>query len=621
MHGERTNTSGAGSVAFDSVQQQLDTVTELARDLAGRFELSPLLERILRHATSLLGCDSGSISLVDEKLGTYTKKADVGVGCQEGQTFPLSEGFTGEVVRKRGTIILEEYAQVSSGHIQANDPRWHCSVIGVPLLWDGEVIGSCIIFGANPGRLFTEADARLAELFANHAAIALANSRLHSRASERESEAAIAVERERSVRDVHETVGRSLASLLLSLDEAEQDITNDKPAKQHIGAARAIALDALAETRRTALGLGPTALAGRSLGEAIGTELTWVESMSSAATAFVVVGTPRELPPEIAHQAFKIVQEALSNVVTHARAKTVRVGLIYRTHEASVLIEDDGRGFDLQAAHGDHSSLPSGCLGLHGMASRVSHLGGELNIETTPGWGTKVRATIPDVGRGPGGPGQPRWKVLIVNDQPIVSAGLVRLLHLNEPAINVTAEINSLALLPDAYELLRPDVLLINLELLHGDASGALAKVHALNREVAIVVLTDNPTADHMRCATQAGVRGYIKLESNVDSIVRIIVAAAQGDALIDSNMLEHMRESSRAGLGGADSATAREREVREMVIQGLPDKQIATLLEISVKTVEKHVGSLLRKTGARNRTMLVSMNGLVTQTSGISAL
>lgn len=609
------------SAIFDSVQQQLDTVTELARDLAGRFELSPLLERILRHATTLLGCDSGSISLVDEKLGTYTKKADVGVGCQEGQTFPLSEGFTGELVRKRGTIILDEYAQVRAGHISTDDPRWHCSVIGVPILWDGDVIGSCIIFSASPGRIFTEADARLAELFANHAAIALANSRLHSRASERERAAAIAEERERSVRDVHETVGRSLASLLLSLDEAEQDIRDDKPARHHIGTARAIALDALAETRRTALGLGPTALAGRTLGEAVGSELTWLESMSAAATSLVVVGTPRELPPEIAHQAFKIVQEALGNVVKHARASSVRVGLIYRTHEVSVLIEDDGRGFDLQAAHGDHSSLPSGCLGLHGMASRVNHLGGELNIETTPGWGTKVRATIPDVGPGPGGAVQPRWKVLIANDQPIISAGLVRLLHLNEPAINVAAEVSSLAQLLDAYELLRPDVLLVDLEMLHSDLSGTIAKIRALDREVAIVVLTDNPTADQMRFATQAGVRGYIKRGSNVDAIVRIIVAAAQGDALIDGNMLEHLRESSRVGLGGADSPTAREREVREMVTQGLPDKQIATLLEISVKTVEKHVGSLLRKTGARNRTMLVSMNGSATQNSGYSAL
>ena len=604
------------STATDSVQYQLETVTDLARDLAGRFELSPLLGRILRHATRLLECDSGSISLVDEKNGVYTKKADVGVGCQEGQTFPLSEGFTGEIVRLRGTIILDEYAKVRAGHISPDDPRWHCAVIGVPILWDGEVIGSCIIFSASPGRIFTTADARLAEVFANHAAIAMANSRLHNRASERDREAAIAEERERAVRDVHETVGRSLASLLLSLDEADKAIRSDRPASLHIETARTIAHDALAETRRTALGLGPASLAGRSLSEAITSELLWVESMSAPTTSLVVVGTPRALGPEIAHQAFKIVQEALGNVVSHARASSVRVGLIYRTHDVSVLIEDDGRGFDLHAAHGDHSSLPSGCLGLHGMASRASHLGGELNIETTPGWGTKVRAVIPDSGWNSGGAAQPRWKILVANDHPIVSAGLVRLLHLNEPAINVAAEVDSIDQLLDAYKLLRPDVLLVDLEMLHKDLSGTLGQILEIDPQSAVVVLTDNPTSDQIRSATQAGVRGYINRKSNADAIVRIIVAAAQGDALLDGDMLDHLTVSTRTVNGGADSPTAREREVREMVAQGLPDKQIATLLEISVKTVEKHVGSLLRKTGARNRTMLVSMQGETGQNS-----
>lgn len=606
---QRPEAAEARQLETDSLQYRLDTVTELARDLAGRFELSPLLGRILRHATTLLGCDSGSISLVDEKSGTYTKKADVGVGCQEGQTFPLSEGFTGELVRTRGTIILDEYARVRAGHISPDDPRWHCAVIGVPILWDGEVIGSCIIFSAQPGRVFTTDDARLAELFANHAAIALANARLHQRASEREREAAIAEERERSVRDVHETVGRSLTSLLLTLDNADKAIRADRPVAPHIGAARTVAHDALAETRRTALGLGPASLSGRTLSEAITSELSWVESMTAASTSLVVVGSPRVLDPDIAHHAFKITQEGLQNVVTHARAGSVRVGLIYTPHAVSVMIEDDGRGFDLQAAHGDHSSLPSGCLGLHGMSSRASHLGGELQIESTPGWGTKVRATIPDSGRMGGAATGHRWKVLIADPHPIVSAGLVRLLHLNEPGISVVAEVTGIEQMLDAHALVSPDVLLVDLGMLGPDVAGVLATVRALVPDAAIVALVDNPAAEQVRVATQAGVRGYISRRSTADAIVRIIVAACQGDALLDGDTLEHLADYSRGALPGADTPTAREIQVREMVAQGLPDKQIATLLQISVKTVEKHVGSLLRKTGARNRTMLVSMN------------
>lgn len=101
----------------DGIHNKLESVADLARDLAGRFELQPLLARILDNATSLLGCESGSIALVNEAAGTYTKKVDLGVGCQEGQTFSLSEGFTGQVVASRSTVILEAYRTIERGHI------------------------------------------------------------------------------------------------------------------------------------------------------------------------------------------------------------------------------------------------------------------------------------------------------------------------------------------------------------------------------------------------------------------------------------------------------------------------------------------------------------------------
>src|SRR3977135_4327332 len=68
-----------------------------ADDLAGEFSLRPLLERILRRCTELLGCDAGSICSVDEAAGTYRKEADIGVACQSGRVFPLTEGMTGDI--------------------------------------------------------------------------------------------------------------------------------------------------------------------------------------------------------------------------------------------------------------------------------------------------------------------------------------------------------------------------------------------------------------------------------------------------------------------------------------------------------------------------------------------
>ena len=78
----------------------------VAEDLAGEFSLRPLLERILRRCTELLGCDAGSICSVDEAAGTYRKEADIGVACQSGRVFPLTEGMTGAVVARRAPGLV-----------------------------------------------------------------------------------------------------------------------------------------------------------------------------------------------------------------------------------------------------------------------------------------------------------------------------------------------------------------------------------------------------------------------------------------------------------------------------------------------------------------------------------
>ncbi|KRF05277.1 hypothetical protein ASH00_12880 [Arthrobacter sp. Soil782] len=595
--------------------EELDPMIGIARDLAGRFEIQALLQRILIHATSLLHCESGSIALVDEAKGTYTKKVDIGVGCQEGQTFSLAEGLTGRVVGSRSTVVLDAYSEIERGHIAANDPRWNCAVIGVPLQWDERIVGAFILFSPDSSRTFTRDEARLAELFAGHAAIALGNYDLHAQAAAREREAAVAAERERAVRDVHETLGRSLAALLLSLDDADKALAgvsegagpDTRKASAHISTAKTVAHDALAETRRTALGLGPASLAGKSLAEAIRGELVWAEAMSGAATRLTIIGDQLPLAPEVEHQAFKIVQEALNNVVLHSRAVNVRVGLIHDGGSLAVVIEDNGRGFDPATAHGDHSTLPTSCLGLHGMTSRAIHLGGTLQIDSVPGWGTTVKAVLPHAAPDRRAVQEPRWRILIAHDAPVVSAGLVRLLGIAEPAIQVGAEVHSADQLLEAYELLHPDVVLMDLDMVHAHTA-LVGRMRELGPDAVVVVLTDNPTVDQVRSAKQVGVRGFINRRAGGESIARTIVAAGQGQALLEGDVFDRLLDSSEEKE--TDNLTTREREVCAMVIRGMADKQIARELQISVKTVEKHVGSILRKTGARNRTMLVGMSG-----------
>jgi DNA-binding NarL/FixJ family response regulator len=194
-------------------------VEDLATDFSPRTEL----ERVLRRCTDLLGCDAGSICSVDEAAGTYRKEADIGVACQSGQVFPLTEGMTGTVVARRGPVWFDRYDQVPGGHVADPERATLRGVIGVPLEWRGRVIGACIVFSRDEDRVFGPVDAELLELFARHEAIVLATARLREVAEVTARAEAVAAELSRAA-------GR--------LRQASRD-----------------AMDALAEARLTLLGL------------------------------------------------------------------------------------------------------------------------------------------------------------------------------------------------------------------------------------------------------------------------------------------------------------------------------------------------------------------------------
>lgn len=208
--------------------------------------------------------------------------------------------------------------------------------------------------------------------------------------------------------------------------------------------------------------VAPVAAAPRLLPE-LRAELDRALRVLGARGGVVTLGTERVPDPVVATGVHEVARLLLDNAVLHSGAGTLRVGLAFEAGTVRLLVEDDGRGFDPVTAHRS---------GLDRAESIVRGAGGRLEIDSVPGWGTRVRACWPDP--------------------------------------------------PTPY---------------------------------------------------------------------------AAGTPVTPP--------SGRQPARGQHTLTLREREVRALVEQGLADKQIATRLEISVKTVEKHVGAVLRKTGARNRTML----------------
>lgn len=577
-----------------STDAQLDALSGAVEDLAGQFALPALLQRILSRAVGLLGAGAGSVSTVDETAGTYRKEADLGVHCQEGGVFPLGEGVTGAVVAARGPRVFDSYSEVPGGHVAPEDRERLHATVGVPIEWRARIIGVCVVFSTDPATRFGPEDVALLNVFAKHAAIALANARLHRESEERARRLAVGAERERVVRDVHDTVARALGTILTHMDAARADDPGGR-----LDAARAAARAALAETRRTVLGLGPSLLDAHSLDDALAVELGWVRSTAGIRTDLVVTGAHRPLDADIGATALRLVQEALTNVVAHAAASQVRVGVMYGDEEVCVVIEDDGRGFDPS----DGAVRRAG-LGLTGIVTRARQLGAQLRIESTPGWGTGIKLRIPyeRAGRKPGEGAVTPWRVLVVDRRPVVRAGLVRLLDRAEPEIHVVGEVADARDTVDAVRMLEPDVVLLDLRMPGLDGARLTSYIRAASPATAVLVMTDDLGDELLKDAVHAGARGCVGSDLEGPALVRAVVAATRGDALISERVLRGFAD--RDGVR-AEALTGREREVRSLMERGLPDKKIASVLGISVKTVEKHVGAVLRKTGAPNRTAL----------------
>ena len=584
----------------------------VAEDLAGEFSLRPLLERILLRCTELLGCDAGSICSVDEAAGTYRKEADIGIACQSGHVFPLTEGMTGAVVGRRGPIWFARYSDVRGGHVAPDARATLRGVIGVPLEWRGRIIGACIVFSRDARRSFGSADAQLLQLFAKHAAIALANARMYEQAEERARAEAAATERERLLHEVHDTITQRLVSVRVHLETAEQQMTMAGPANglaaadaaalaALLGQASAAARNALAEARLTLLGLASSPLDGRTLEAALQSEASWAESIGRLEVRLVSAGPPVELDDHVAHEVLRMAREALTNIVRHARARSVRLGLVYEREAVSLLVQDDGEGFDPRADGLDER------FGLRAMTERARDLGGSVDVDSLAGWGTRIRARFP-YARDEATPG-PRLRVLVAAAQPVVRAGLSRLLSWTEPGVDVIGEAGTAEEALEACRALRPDVVLAGLGLTAADGTGAVRMLLGLEPRLAVVALCEADDDELVADAMRAGARGCVDTGVDGPELARAVVAAGRGQAILSGPVLRQLHRGLRVG-GLEDPLTDREREVRKLMERGLPDKLIAEQLVLSVKTVEKHAGAVLRKTGARNRTELAALAG-----------
>ena len=191
-------------------------------------------------------------------------------------------------------------------------------------------------------------------------------------------------------------------------------------------------------------------------------------------------------------------------------------------------------------------------------------------------------------------------RVLLVDDHPLVRAGLTALLSATEE-MTVVGEAADGASAAGLAETTRPDVVLMDLSMPGMDGVEATRLLLAQVPSAAVVVLTSFHDQDRVTEALRAGAIGYLLKDCEPRDLVAAIRSAAAGHSPLDPRIARALLPS--AGPRPGDSLSAREREVLDLISTGASNRQIARALGITERTVKVHVGSLFRRIGVADRT------------------
>jgi two-component system, NarL family, sensor histidine kinase DevS len=368
--------------------QQLESLNEIGGALVSELQLEPLLDLVVRRLRELIDARLVAIALPSgDKLRIAAADGE-GASAIEAVESLAADSKTGRVLERGGSELVDsllddrEVDQHVTGRLAASTGLY------VPLLVRERAIGVLVAHdktGRDPR--FTNADLRLAEQFATRAATAVDLQRRVARDALRRVVAGQELERRRLARELHDETGQALTSILLGLRAVEESQGTGELRKA-ASDLRELVVATLQDVRRLAVQLRPKALDDFGLAPALERlAQTFAEATEMHVDVEARLGDER-LPAEVETTLYRIVQEALTNIVKHAEATNVSILLMRRDATATVVIEDDGKGFDP-----DH--VREGRVGLLGMHERVELHDGRLIVESVPGSGTTLVVEVP----------------------------------------------------------------------------------------------------------------------------------------------------------------------------------------------------------------------------------
>lgn len=398
-------------------RQVADGLRDILAILNSNRTLRETLDYIVGQACRLLHADASAIYQLGDEEGLFIVQAAYGLppellpelphtqpaGQANPDGFPTGSDPTASTPRaphtspqslpSRPRVTRQaDFVQIRAGDGaeepgtqpgDAQDPleNHYQAVLTVPLIIKEDIYGSLMLYYREP-RKFSVEEIELATTMGDQTALAIENARLRTQVEH----SAVAAERNRIARDLHDSVTQTLFSASLIAEVLPKLWAhNPEDGRRRLEELRQLTRGALAEMRTLLLELRPATLIEVDLGELL-RQLTEAITGRARVPIDLTLEGDHPLPPDVKVAFYHIAQEALNNVAKHARAQHVTVHLVRQPEGACLTVTDDGRGFVLDAVTPEH-------LGLTIMHERADAIGARLEITSRRGQGTQVQVT------------------------------------------------------------------------------------------------------------------------------------------------------------------------------------------------------------------------------------
>ncbi len=373
-----------------SAQRALAALNQAALAIASELDVDKVLQLIVDSARDLVGVKYAALAVGDWRMpgaGNVHRFVVSGMEREDIKKiahWPQGKGLLGAVIHGQQPVRVMHIEEdprsvgVPGGHPVMN------GFLGVPIIAAGEALGNLYLTD-KIGDEFNDADQRLIEMLAAHAAVAIQNARLYSQVER----LAILEERTRIGMDLHDGVIQSIYAVGLTLESTRLALPGGA---EEVSALLDTAIeglnDAIRDIRNFILDLRPRRFAG-DVQQGLAQLVREFQANTMVPVSSSVPERLEDLPLPQGRAIFLTTQEALANIARHARATKVDIALHYSTDRVMLSIKDNGRGFDT-----GNESLRVG-HGLANMQARAESLHGAFSIHSSLGNGTEVTLDLP----------------------------------------------------------------------------------------------------------------------------------------------------------------------------------------------------------------------------------